>query len=83
MICNNDSFNNLDIKKDEVIKILKDNKKLVKVKCLKFDLYGRVLVELYNNDEVELVFNKSFNGLLVEKNLAVCYDGVTKKAPWL
>ena len=83
MIVNNDTFNNLEIKKDEVINILKDNKKLVKVKCLSMDKYGRVLVELYNNDEEELTFNKSFNSLLIEKNLAVSYDGGTKIAPWI
>ncbi len=83
MIINNDCFNNLEIKKDEVINILKDNKKLVKVKCLEFDKYGRLLIELYNNDEEEIIFNKSFNSLLIEKNVAVAYDGGTKKAPWI
>ena len=82
MIINNDAFNNLEIKKDEVINVLKDNKKLVKVKCLEFDKYGRLLIELYNNDE-EIIFNKSFNSLLIEKNVAVAYDGGTKKAPWI
>ena len=60
MICNDDNFNNLEIKKDEVINILKDNKKLVNVKCLQMDKYGRVLVELYNIDETDISFNKSF-----------------------
>ena len=80
MICDTSfasSFDNLDIKKDEVIKILKQNKKLVTVKCLEFDKYGRVLVELYNGDS-----EKSFNDILVEKNLAVKYDG-GHKAPWV
>ncbi len=83
MICFNDSFNNLDIKKEEVIKHLEINKKLIKVKCLDFDKYGRLLVELFYNDETDFSFNKSFNSLLVEKDLAVCYDGGTKKAPWI
>ena len=80
MICDNSfvsSFDNLDIKKDEVIKILKQNKKLVTVKALQMDKYGRVLVELYNGDS-----EKSFNDILVEKNLAVKYDG-GHKAPWV
>jgi IMP dehydrogenase len=42
------------------------------------DKYGRLLVELYNTDE-----DKSFNNILIEKNLAVSYDGGTKKAPWI
>jgi endonuclease YncB( thermonuclease family) len=81
MICENNlvsSFDNLDIKKDEVIKILGQNKKLVTVKCLEFDKYGRLLVELYND-----INNKSFNTILVEKNLAVNYDGGHKVSPWI
>jgi hypothetical protein len=82
LICDNSfasNFDNLDIKKDEVIKILEKNTKLVTVKCLEFDKYGRLLVELYNKDDN----NKSFNTLLVEKNLAVSYDGGHKVAPWI
>ncbi len=85
MICDNNfhsNFDNLDIKKDEVINILKDNKQMVNVKCLEFDKYGRVLVELYNNDETDFSFNKSFNNILIEKNLAVAYDGKAKINPW-
>ena len=80
MICDTSfasSFDNLDIKKDEVIKILEKNKKLVTVKCDVFDKYGRLLVELYNGDS-----EKSFNEILVEKELAVKYDG-GHKAPWI
>ncbi len=69
-------FDYTDIKKDEIVKILQNNKKLITVKCLEFDKYGRLLVELYNN-------NKCFNSILVEKNLAVSYDGGHKVAPWI
>lgn len=65
-----------DIKKDDIVKTLQNNKKLITVKCLEFDKYGRLLVELYNN-------NKCFNNILVEKNLAVNYDGGHKVAPWI
>jgi hypothetical protein len=38
LICNNtNNFENLDIKKDEVIKLLQNNKRLITVKCLEFD----------------------------------------------
>ncbi len=78
LICNqSEPFQNLDIKKDEVIDILQKNKKLINVKCLEFDKYGRLLVELYN-----IGSDKSFNNILVEKNLAVSYDGGTKINPW-
>ncbi len=81
LVCDDDlcsNFDNLDIKKDEVINILGKNKKIINVKCDIFDKYGRLLVELYNKDDT-----KSFNDILVEKNLAVNYDGGTKKAPWI
>ncbi len=81
MMCDSNlhsNFDNLDIKKDEVLKILQDNKKLIKVKIFDWDKYGRLLVELYNDDNNN---SKSFNDILVEKNLAVKYDG-GKKAPW-
>lgn len=80
MICDVElasNFDNLDIKKDEVIKLLQTNKKLITVKALQWDKYGRLLVELYNKEDDD----KSFNTLLVEKNLAINYNGGTKK-PW-
>jgi endonuclease YncB( thermonuclease family) len=78
LICSqSETFGNLDIKKEEVIDILQKNKKLVTVKCLEFDKYGRLLVELSNFGT-----DKSFNDILVEKNLAVSYDGGKKINPW-
>ena len=72
----NKLFDNLDIKKEEVISELEKNKNLVTVKCLEFDKYGRLLVEL--NSEVQ---SDSFNKILVDKNLAVSYDGGKKINP--
>ena len=80
LVCNN-KIDNLEIKKEEVITLLKNNKNLVNVKCLEFDKYGRLLVELYNTDNINNL--KSFNDILVEKQLAVNYGGGTKIAPWL
>jgi endonuclease YncB( thermonuclease family) len=79
LIClDNNCFDNLDIKKEEVINMLQNNKRLITVKCLEFDKYGRLLVELFGDDK-----NKSFNNILVEKNFAVNYDGGKKVAPWI
>ena len=75
LICLNspsEYFDNIDIKKDDIIKSLKDNKILITVKCLEFDKYGRLLVELFNNNN-----SKSFNNILIEKNMAILYDGGT------
>ena len=78
LVCNT-KIDNLEIKKEDIINILQNNKNLISVKCLGFDKFGRVLVELYNiNDNT-----KSFNDILVEKQLAVKYDGGTKVAPWI
>jgi len=72
------TLDNLDIKKEDVIELLKNNKKLITVKCLEFDKYGRLLVELYNiNDTI------SFGDILIEKGLAVSYDGGKKVVPWV
>ncbi len=72
-------FDDLDLGKDDIIKLLEDNKKIITVKCLEFDKYGRALVELYN-DEKE---TQSFNDILVEKNLAVRYYGGSKESPFV
>ena len=78
LVCDT-KIDNLEIKKEEIINILQNNKKIVKVNCLQFDKYGRLLVELYNKEND----TKSFNDILVEKQLAVKYDGGTKFAPWI
>ncbi len=75
LLClDNKCFDNLDIKKEEINKELELNKNLVTVKCLEFDKYGRLLVELYNDSN-----NLSFNQILVNKNLAVVYNGGPKQ----
>ena len=66
-----------DPKKDDIINELEKNRRLVTVKCLEFDKYGRLLVEITTLDGQETI-----NSLLVKKNLAVSYGGATKIAPW-
>ena len=84
LICQSTSqstvFDNLDIKKEEIINELQNNKNLVTVKCLEFDKYGRLLVELFPFP-VESS-SKSFNQILIDKNLAVSYEGGKKINPW-
>jgi endonuclease YncB( thermonuclease family) len=83
MVCNENVsylFDNLDIKKEEINKILEENKKIITVKCNMWDKYGRLLVNLYNNEDTLL--QKSFNNMLVEKNMAVAFNGGTKITPW-
>ena len=79
LICPGDaSFDHLDIKKEEIVHILAKNKQLVTVKCYEFDKYGRLLVDLFGLIDKE----KSFNDILIEKNMAVKYGGGTKVNPW-
>lgn len=46
---------------------------IVKVRMYDFDKYGRILIDIYPNK-----LGKSINGLLIDKNLAVNYDGKKK-----
>ena len=77
MICKEQNEIDLNITKDNIKKKLADNKRLIIVKCLEFDKYGRLLVELYNENETD-----TFNRMLVNLNLAVSYNGGTKITPW-
>lgn len=79
MVCpDGKNVDNLDIKKEDIIKDLEQNRKLVTMKCMEFDKYGRLLVELYVDGN-----EKSLNKILVEKEMAVDYTGGTKIAPWI
>ena len=49
--------------------------KIIKVKCLEFDKYGRLLVELYENTDIEY----NISDWLIDNNYAYKYDGGTKK----
>lgn len=51
--------------------------KLIKIECLKFDKYGRILIKAYNN-----VDEKSINELMVEEGHGKWYDGGTKDTNW-
>jgi endonuclease YncB( thermonuclease family) len=66
---------NTIIKKPDVKSLLKLNKKIIKVKCFEFDKYGRLLVELSDNQSDN---NKTFNQTLIDEGYAKSYDGGTK-----
>lgn len=54
---------------------------LIRLKCKKFDKYGRILAEVYpyHLDTNKLEWKNSVNSLMIEKKLAYLYDGGTKK----
>jgi endonuclease YncB( thermonuclease family) len=74
-------------KKKEIEKILEENNNLIKVKCGKFDKYGRLLVELYPYQDYEktkqnggaIIFENSYNKYLINNGFAYEYYGGTKK----
>lgn len=61
----------------KITKILKENSKLIMVKCHEFDKYGRLLVELYDIS----LFEKggiSYNQVMINEKFANSYNGKTK-----
>jgi len=59
----------------EIKSFCETSNKLSFVKCHKFDKYGRLLVEIFENANSVI----SLNTKLINENLAVEYDGGTKK----
>ncbi len=64
-----------DLTKKSIKEFCGKAKKLVWVKCYDFDKYGRLLVEIFLDKTDSLSINKQ----MVNKKLAVEYDGGTKK----
>jgi endonuclease YncB( thermonuclease family) len=54
---------------------LDTNTKIVHVECLEFDKYGRLLVNIYDNDTPKSI---SYNEILVNEGFAKKYNGGTK-----
>ena len=66
------------IAKNRMIELLEAHpSKLIKIECLKFDKYGRILIKAYNN-----VHEKSINELMVEEGYGKWYNGGTKDTNW-
>jgi len=66
---------NIKMTKIEIKKLCADSTKLIWVKCLDFDKYGRLLVELYDFIDSKI----SINQLMIDKKYVINYDGGTKK----
>jgi len=64
--------------KERIIELLEAHpSKLIRIECLDFDKYGRVLIKAYNN-----VNEKSINEIMVEEGHGKWYDGGTKDTNW-
>ena len=60
--------------KIQIKKLLDKNNKIITIKCHEFDNYGRLLVELLNEENDV----KTFNDVLIEEGMAKRYEGGTK-----
>ncbi len=61
--------------KNRLIELLnKHPTKLIKIQCLEFDKYGRILINVWN-----MVDTKSINEIMIEEGHGKAYDGGTKE----
>lgn len=64
--------------KNRMIELLEAHpSKLIKIECLDFDKYGRILIKAYNN-----VNEKSINEIMVDEGHGKWYDGGKKDTNW-
>lgn len=63
-----------EYKKNQVEKLLDEDVYLIWLECLEFDKYGRLLGNLYNNENNE----QNFSEILINEKLGLPYDGGTK-----
>ena len=64
--------------KNRIIELLEAHpSKLIKIECLDFDKYGRILIKAYNN-----VNEKSINEIMVDEGHGKWYDGGKKDRNW-
>lgn len=68
-----DIINQANISKNKLKELLQKNH-YVTIKCKKFDKYGRILVEVYNN-----IDNKSINQTMLDGGYGVPYYGIKNK----
>jgi endonuclease YncB( thermonuclease family) len=76
---NRDKEKELAIKaKNRFIELInKSENKLITIECLKFDKYGRILVNVYNNVDTE-----SVNDIMIREGHGKSYLGGTKDTNW-
>jgi len=70
----NDNSNIKKIIKNE----LNNNCYYIYIKCYDFDKYGRVLADIYKNENESVNDNNSISNILINEKLAYIYKGKTK-----
>jgi len=63
--------------KKEFNTLIDTNTKIINITCHEFDKYGRLLVSLYDINDIE--FTQSFNKILIDEKYAKSYSGGTKE----
>lgn len=71
LVCKNKCIENT---RSYIQKYLKDNTVICWAKCSKFDKYGRLLADIYEDNNA----STSVSYVLLEEDLAYAYDGGTK-----
>jgi len=61
-----------NLSKEELKEHVKNNKKIIELKCYGWDKYGRLLAEFYTN-------GVNINKEMIDKNFGYPYDGGTKR----
>ena len=65
--------------KDRLIELLyKHSTKLIKIECLDFDKYGRLLINVWN-----MVDEQSINSIMIQEGHGKAYMGGTKDKNWI
>lgn len=65
------------LSKKEFNILVNTNTKIINITCHEFDKYGRLLVSLYDIDDIEFI--QSFNQTLIDEKYAKSYSGGTKE----
>ena len=74
-VCNQE-FKDEELKtKNDIKELCKKSTKLIWIKCLEFDKYGRLLVEIYNDNQRLNMINQ----LMITNKYALSYEGKTKE----
>jgi hypothetical protein len=57
----------------KLVKFSDNHNNIINIECLEFDKYGRLLINIFNDDNIKI------NDLMIENNHGYVYSGGTKK----
>jgi endonuclease YncB( thermonuclease family) len=68
-----------DYSKKDIQNIIDMNTKIITLKCREFDKYGRLLIDIYNDDQGKCTDKNYINQQLINENYCYEYYGGTKQ----